>query len=361
MGSLHLRRAIGGALFATVLSLGGCAHVLHSAHDAGVTPPIATCTPEAPLPTPEVLSGKSGGLVFVDFTVQTDGSITDLAPGAEEPHPDEALYSTAVAWLKQCKFKPAMLDGSTIPARTSKGTGFYQPYAIDHDGAPPIDWNDASARELSAPRFAGCHPQDPPVLDNLDDARMSIVVQRDGHAGDMRLAEHLGEEDPGPYPFAALWLRTCHFTPARNKDGAPIAVRIPLPLLFNDALAQPPIDNRLPLADGAALPIPQPTSNCDSHPWPFESTAGAAAPIEVEYTVDTLGNAANVTLRSPARHDVFHAVRRYLLGCHFMAVHDETGQPVEVRVHRTFHLQQGAQKPSMNGGQQSAIEGDPPF
>ena len=239
MSRSHARRDTSGALLYILIGLAGCAHVLHNAHDAGVTPPVATCSPDAPPPTPEVLRGESGGLVFADFTVQADGTISDLAPGTDDPHPDKKLFAATSAWLKTCKYKPALFQGGAIPVRTGKGVGFYQPYLIDHDGIAAIDWNETTARDLSAPQIEECYPQDPPLLDQLDDTRLSLVVQRDGHAGDTRIAEHLGEEDPGPYPLASLWLRTCHFTPAKSRDGTPVAVRIPLPLLFHDRGATP--------------------------------------------------------------------------------------------------------------------------
>jgi hypothetical protein len=357
---IPLRRA----LLAALSFLAGCAHVIHDAREPGVERPVATCTSSEPAQIPEVVRGEKGGLIFVQFTVESDGAVTGVKPGPFDSEPDPLLFKAARDYVSQCKWKPGTQGGKPVAVHLSKGFGFYAPYLIDHAAPEPIEWSDALATKLGPPRILHCLPDDPRFWDSLNDARITVVVQRDGRAGDTRLVgEAVPGEDPSSYALAALWLRSCRFLPAMNHAKEPVATRVSLPFLFHDALAQAPSDPLLPLADGATVPIPQPTSDCDLHPWlriARDLQEQPSSPIEVEYSVDADGIASNVILRSTARRDVFHAVRRYLLGCHFMAVHDDGGNPLAVRVRRTFQLRLGSRKLSLNGGEERVIEGDAP-
>jgi hypothetical protein len=361
------------ALLAALSFLMGCAHVIHDAREPGVERPVATCTSSEPAQIPEVVRGEKGGLLFVQFTVEANGAVTDVQPGEFDPEPDPLLFKAVRDYVSQCKWKPGTQAGKPVAVHLSKGFGFYAPYLIDHAAPEPIDWSEALSTKLGAPKILHCLPDDPRIWDSLNDERITVVVQRDGHAGDTRLVGEPSGQSLADYALAALWLRSCRFEPAMTRDREPVATRVPLPLLFHDAPDQRPLDSRAPLADGATIPIPQPTSDCDSHPWSIGSDSAQAAfangaaggsvvgfvPVEVDYLVDTQGIASNITLRSrsEAARPLFHVVRRYLLGCHFMAVHDEGGNALEVQVHRIFQLRSDFRRISLNGPREHIIEG----
>lgn len=366
---IRLRRA----LFAALVLSTGCAHVIHDAHERGVEPPVATCASSEPAQVPEVIRGEKGGLLFVQFTVESNGAVSDVKPGPFDSEPDPLLFKAARDYVSQCAWKPGTQGGKPVAVQLSKGFGFYAPYLIDHTAPEPIDWSEALSTKLGGPKIIHCLPDDPRIWDSLNDARITVVVQRDGHAGDTRLVGENSGQPLADYALAALWLRSCRFEPAMTREHEPVATRVPLPLLFHDAPNQKPLDSRAPFADGATIPIPQPTSDCDSHPWNIGSDSaqstfanGAAGgsvigfvPVEIDYLVDTQGIASNITLRSQsdAAKALFHVVRRYLLGCHFMAVHDDGGNALEVQVHRIFRLRSDFRRISLNGPREHIIEG----
>ena len=82
---------------------------------AGMTKPAVTaCQSPRPLMPQETREKLSGGMVLVQYVVETDGSIADIelkAPGPVQ------FFRAVREWLASCRFEPATNAGRAVAVR----------------------------------------------------------------------------------------------------------------------------------------------------------------------------------------------------------------------------------------------------
>ena len=138
------------------------------------------------------------------FFVKADGVPSDTRVDVSSGH--ELLDAAAMAWIQDCRFSPAIVDGKPRPGWVKVPVAFNSPRPLPPAGDP-------------------CDPRYPeyPVESRRNGETGTVVlrvhVQADGWLSEISVRKSSGF--PRLDAAAAEWIMNCRFKPA-TRDGAPI-------------------------------------------------------------------------------------------------------------------------------------------
>jgi TonB family protein len=286
-----------------------------------------------------VLDGRRSGLVGIEYDVGASGEALNVEPLPGFPGPGAPLFDEVAAGLKLCRFPLADRGG-----HTDQVIGFKPPTVTPVLAPQIVEGAALLADKGTLPSAESCDPGRSPAG---SDALRSYVVASNGVASEpifvyepIKRAEEkpaspeviasLQEEKEREEKIARAWLSNCRFTPARNRAGEAVSVRVQLP---------PP-----PSFIGDALSKPVP-AHCAT---PFPSTpeaarrAGVTGLVLVKFVVDAHGHTSIPELLNPkAPRMLYRAVREWILSCTYEPSRNKDGTAVPVRMVQPFSFSAG--------------------